>query len=1361
MHALRLVLGSLLGLVLVVGALLGGLAWLLRTDDGLDWLLARVPGLEVRGLTGRLDGGPMHADRLVWQSETLRVTVHDLSWRDAQFTLRPHEGAWLGVELVEPAARAVEVQRLGEPAPSGAEPAPPQQIELPVDLRLRDLRVGRLDIENAPPVTDLHLDAHVGRAATPAHVISALSLTTPQARLKGSASIGSRQPLPLDGRIEAAAPADAALPWQATVQVGGTLQRPTLDGTLRAADAGAQVQAVLQPFAPWPLESLRAALQDLDLSALKAGLPQTKLAGRVVVEGGRRDAPLQATIALDNATPGRWSQGRLPVSALNAVVQGRPQQPDVVELERFDAELAGPQPGGRVTGSGRWQGHALDLQFTLAALRPDRLDGRAPAMTLGGPLTLALQGVPSPDRTAKATAPPLSGSVQGRLDGRLAQRGTPPVQAQLELAFEAPPDALRVDLSRFAARAGDGRATLAATLAHSAGQPWTLKSDGELQRFDPAVWWPGGADWRGGNAINAAWRADVALPADAFGQALAAQLRALRGEAALTLRDSRLAAVPLSGRATLRGDGRALQVDAALDAERNRLALDGRIVPGAGSGRWQATIDAPALGALAPLAGLAPGAVGEFWPRSGSARGTARIEGRGAALTSEGELHVAGVGGGKLQIGGADARWSIAGLKADAPLSLQVDAQGLAFGERRLDTLRAELDGSVRDHRLQVRAASPLRPPAWTDPLLGPPAPQGTALVLRAGGGFTPGAGAGGTWRGTLDELRVHARAGEPPAPWLAASGVGLEAHVGEDGGLRTISVAPGRLQLLDAALRWTQASWQAAPTPRIELEAELEPLRVAPLMRKLQPDFGWGGDLALHGSFSIHSAGEFGADLVLERAGGDLSVTDEAGTTTLGLTDLRLGLTAHQGTWHVTQALAGANVGVLGGAQTVRVDPQATFPAPGSPLQGVLEWRVPNLGIWAPWLPPGWRLGGRLRTSASLAGSLGAPEYSGEIVGSELSVRNLFEGVNLKDGELAVRLRGEDATVDRFVFRAGEGTLRIDGGATFGATPRAELTATADRFQAVGRVDRRVVISGTTRLALRGKEASVTGRVAVDSGMIDVGSAEAPKLDADVVVLREGGAPSAQPAQTVAQGSALGRVSVDLFVELGRELRLRGRGLDTLLAGELHITSPGEQLVVEGTVRTAEGTFAAYGEKLEIERGALTFTGRVNDPRMDIIAVRPNLDVRVGVAVSGRVTNPRVRLFSEPEMPEFDKISWLVLGRGPTGLGRDDTALLQRAALALISGQGGGGGPPGGALLKNIGLDDLSVRRSEDGDATDTIITLGKQLSQRWYVGYERGIAATTGTWQLIYRVAQRFRLRAQAGEENAIDIVRSWRWN
>jgi translocation and assembly module TamB len=45
--------------------------------------------------------------------------------------------------------------------------------------------------------------------------------------------------------------------------------------------------------------------------------------------------------------------------------------------------------------------------------------------------------------------------------------------------------------------------------------------------------------------------------------------------------------------------------------------------------------------------------------------------------------------------------------------------------------------------------------------------------------------------------------------------------------------------------------------------------------------------------------------------------------------------------------------------------------------------------------------------------------------------------------------------------------------------------------------------------------------------------------------------------------------------------------------------------------------------------------------------------------------------------------------------------------------------------------------------------------------VGYERGVNSTAGSWQLIYRIAQRFTLRAQSGEDNALDLIWTWRWN
>jgi translocation and assembly module TamB len=131
------------------------------------------------------------------------------------------------------------------------------------------------------------------------------------------------------------------------------------------------------------------------------------------------------------------------------------------------------------------------------------------------------------------------------------------------------------------------------------------------------------------------------------------------------------------------------------------------------------------------------------------------------------------------------------------------------------------------------------------------------------------------------------------------------------------------------------------------------------------------------------------------------------------------------------------------------------------------------------------------------------------------------------------------------------------------------------------------------------------------------------------------------------------------------------------------------------------------------------------------------------------------VRLFSEPEMGDSEKLSWLVLGRAPDGLGRNDTALLQRAAVALLSGEGEA---PTDALMKSLGIDEISLRQGE-GDVRETVITIGKQLSRRWYLGYERGVNATTGTWQLIYRIAQRFTLRAQSGLDSAVDLIWTWR--
>ena len=247
---------------------------------------------------------------------------------------------------------------------------------------------------------------------------------------------------------------------------------------------------------------------------------------------------------------------------------------------------------------------------------------------------------------------------------------------------------------------------------------------------------------------------------------------------------------------------------------------------------------------------------------------------------------------------------------------------------------------------------------------------------------------------------------------------------------------------------------------------------------------------------------------------------------------------------------------------------------------------------------------------------------------------------------------------------------------------------------------------------------------------------------------------PSASPTPLPSVAPATRKVALDLRVDMGERLRVRGRGLDAGLRGELHLTSPGGRLAVNGSLRTIGGTYQAYGQKLDIERGVLVFAGPVENPRLDIEATRPNLDVRVGVLVTGSALGPRVRLFSEPDMADIDKLSWLVLGREREP--GDNTALLQGAALALLSGEG-----PGATdrIVQSIGFDQIGVHQSQ-GEVKDTIVTLGKQISQNWYLGYERGLNATAGSWQLIYRIARRVSVRAQAGDDNAVDLRWSVRW-
>jgi translocation and assembly module TamB len=287
-------------------------------------------------------------------------------------------------------------------------------------------------------------------------------------------------------------------------------------------------------------------------------------------------------------------------------------------------------------------------------------------------------------------------------------------------------------------------------------------------------------------------------------------------------------------------------------------------------------------------------------------------------------------------------------------------------------------------------------------------------------------------------------------------------------------------------------------------------------------------------------------------------------------------------------------------------------------------------------------------------------------------------------------------------------------------------------------------------------------GGLKADQALFILPDDSTPQLGEDVVVLAPGvGNFNLTDPRTATNGQSaelswLGVPDVQVQLDLGSDFRLEGKGLITQLVGQLVLVSNAKTEglpQLSGQVRTRGGRYKAYGQQLNIETGVLRFDGPYDNPSLDIIALRPNLPHKVGVQITGTALLPRIRLYAEPDLPDADKLAWLVLGRPAAG-GGTESAVLQQAAMVLLSGDG----PSFSSELANrLGLDEISLATGSrsDANATGAAVTLGKRLSKDFYLAYETSLSGAFGSLYIFYDLSRRLTLRAQAGDQSALDLI------
>jgi translocation and assembly module TamB len=651
-----------------------------------------------------------------------------------------------------------------------------------------------------------------------------------------------------------------------------------------------------------------------------------------------------------------------------------------------------------------------------------------------------------------------------------------------------------------------------------------------------------------------------------------------------------------------------------------------------------------------------------------------------------------------------------------------------------------ELQGALADHSVKLRAK----------------VEQGVQmreeLQLQAHGGlsgFEDGWRAT-RWQGSLDEF---IGLGTVSLRLLGTTALSLGAENAELGPA-DISLGGGRTHL--ETTRWTPAYWQSIGSfSGLGIRAvnvDGMPLAMDSL-----------GTLRFGGAWDMKKDAHWNAGLQVQRESGDWVVDAKTGAQ-FGLSDLRMSAQVANDQLQTQLVASGEKLGEMKVSANMPLTKvgESWVVAPEAPLTGHLYLDSNDLSWLGPTLDSNFQSGGRLKLDADLAGDMHTPRLRGMVQGEGLSFGMLDQGVKLENGQLKARFEQDLVHLDLFDFDSpyhaqpqdkllgdfklsrSSGKLSASGMLDLkGDTGGVQIDA--QQFPLLQRADRWVIASGTGHAKFSGKMLILDGTIRADAGLIDQPVSNRPQLDEDVQIVGEKVDESAKQQNQV-------RATLDL----GDKFFIRASGLEARLKGNLDVRGePGEALSVTGVIDAQDGVFEAYGQRLQVERGMVNFQGRMDDPGLNILAYRKGLDVEAGVEVSGTARKPIIRLVSNPNVPDAEKLSWIVLGRVPDSSGIDSSLLLSAATNIL-------GGQSASKIGRAVGVDELSLnQKAGGGDPMQSqVVTVGKRLNPRAYLSYEQGLSSGTGITKFSYTLTPRITLVTRTGVEDAIDIFYSFRY-
>ncbi|MFZ6759141.1 translocation/assembly module TamB domain-containing protein [Undibacterium sp. Ji50W] len=1364
----RLLLSACLFLLLLIVTLTILLTWASKTESGTRTLLAvteKISGgsLQFEGVKGAV-GDDLAIDKFSYKSKTLVIEAIavSLQWRPAALWRQQ-------VDIPRLQASSLRIASL-----PGKDPAQlPATLSLPFTLDAHKLALGHLHLANLSADGTQHETLELSALSGSLHFQDGqyrlvAGVTSPWGRAEMQSSLASLRPYTLNGQFSLQGQVQQDIPALALKgSVSGSLQDLQLALQAQAAEQNqhnaqlqGHAQASLTPFTAPYLRQLNLDIQHFNPAAWQAAAPQADLRLLATLKpAGDKNASrfvLAGDVSASNAQAAAINKQGLPVQSLTARLQ---LEADRLSLQGLAVQLNG---NGKLQGDARlsWANAELaaDVQLILSNVDLAQIDQRLHASQIKGKLFA---------QTGKDKIIQLQAQLT---DAKASLKADATYHGVTQL----------LSLDKFDLQAEDAHLQGAGDIAFSGKQAFKLKA--RLTNFDPARW--------------------LATPAGNLQAAFS-----LQGEISPRL-NLQVSMPQLQGQYAGQTVQSSLELQWLQDQQVRVKQMDLRWGKNTltGQGNWGAAddvlklnLDAPELNNLNPLLSNWQLAL------SGALKADVSLRGRFAEPTGSLDAQAQ-----QLRIKYGNREWTIAQLKSR--LNLDNGSKGNFDG----DIVASHIGGDLPDFSVNPTGAN-LTPTSTSAPTPAQLKAQAAAdklseLHLQLKGRRdahtitlestfpnrqTFGLGANGSmqadsknaqgwsWNGQLQALNLN---GKPDVKLQGSAPLQLSSQSVRLGAL-TLHSELGSLVLEE--LEWTPAA--------LKTKGRITDVRVIEIANLVRPQYAVSGNLKLNAQWDLQLHEHAQGEIKIQRQSGDLRFNDPDGTgnsVALGIRDLQLqmkvgGLVAgtdgedlaltmnaegaRLGSWKIK---ANTLLSKQGGAWTI---------APTAMLNGEASAVIPDLQWLGPWINPGLVLKGKLNVDARLMGTVGKPGYRADLTGRELEVAFASEGLLLPNGSLDAQIEDSHLKVSNLQFSntitnvprhallqgmelvGQKGEFKASGDIDMGKET-GSIQAQWQHFPLLQRKDRWLVVSGKADIVEANNIWSLSGKVDTDGAYFKLPKMPPPSLSSDVVVTRKSDklAVKSNDSETPKKGL---KTRVDVSFDMGPRFVFVGRGLDTGLEGSLRLRSiDGSPLQATGSIRTVRGVYEGYGQQLAIERGILNFQGPPSNPGLNIRALRRGLAVEAGVEIVGTVAAPQVRLVSEPAVPDAEKLSWLVLGRGADQLAGSDASLLMSAASAIFGGDGSRNVPRD--IVQGLGFDEFSIGSSSANNttrlpgqtvagstgntstSTDQVVSVGKRLMPGLVLSIERGLADASGGIKLSWQLTRRVSIIGRTGTESAVDV-------